>query len=249
MNAGDRWSTLGGRAWTRAAGMSRVAKLRAMIVTLCLLLTVGSALIYALAKGPEYTASTEMTVAVTSAESLAALNEGTAYIDRQMDTYLALPQSASVLEAVAARVPQSPPVGTMRGRISVGHPPAANVFTVSYKDAQPDQAARYANLVSEEVVTTIRQRTPAIAGRTRSITPFIVSAAQPPAERSRLTYALAALPIPAAISIVLAASGLLLVEAWRQRGQRSPRHSENPSMRVRLGTETTSTGEGTDRRP
>lgn len=139
-----------------------LAILRKRWITVALVTVLGLVLAAAasLLMTPQYEARARLYVAVVSGENVGDLTQTATYAERQLASYAEMATSPLVLEPVSDQAGES----VLADNISVTPGSGTTILDIVASHEDPARAAEIANAISEQLIITIQEVTPAPAG-------------------------------------------------------------------------------------
>ena len=130
------------------------------VVTILLLCLIGSGVASALATR-SYTATAGLYFSVRQAASVDDLAQAATFSQAQLASYATLATTPEVLDPVADHLAFPGGGQALAGRVSVTALSGTVILEVSVEDTSPARAARLANAVARQVITTVEELSPA----------------------------------------------------------------------------------------
>jgi len=112
---------------------------------------VGAALVFTFLQTPKYSSTSSALIAVDTAASAGELSSGALYAERQVSSFVALADSALVLDPVIDELGLNVTPQTLRSRVSVSAPAGTSIVDVTVTDANAERAAKIANAITESL--------------------------------------------------------------------------------------------------
>ena len=154
-------------------------KYRISIVSVTLLGILAAAAVTLLTPAT-YTAKTAVFVAVRGGDSAAELLQGASYATNQVRSYAQVATTPTVLQPVIAKLNFDATPEQLAEAVTATIPTNTALIEITVVDRDPEQSARIAQAVSEQLVTTVEQLSPADERGKRSVTATIVTPATVP---------------------------------------------------------------------
>lgn len=133
---------------------------------------------------PKYTASTRLIFAVSGGESMTDLAQGSNFAENQMATYAEVASSPLVLKPVIGKLSLHTTPGALAHEVLATVPTNTLILEVSVTDPSATQAARIANAIGSEVVSTAIRLAPDQQNGSKSVKATVLAAATVPAAPS-----------------------------------------------------------------
>lgn len=161
-----------------------VVRKRWVSVAVGLLLTLAFASAAMLLVTPRYTATTRMFFGVQGGESVTDLAQGSTFAEKQMASYAQVATSPLVLSDVIRRLGLDTTPDRL-ARLVVATPPADTVIIdISASDPDPEQAARIADAIGEQLATVAGELSPERSDGSQSVKATRLTAAAVPLDPS-----------------------------------------------------------------
>ncbi|OYN92290.1 polysaccharide biosynthesis tyrosine autokinase [Parenemella sanctibonifatiensis] len=161
-------------------------------VLVCIAIAAGMTLL----QSPTYSAAAQVFLTVEAGETAGELSSGATYAERQVDSYVQVTKTATVLQPVIDELGLPLTPSQLAGKLTVSAPDSTSIIKIQVNDANPEQAALLANHVSASLVRTVGQLSPAGADGTRLVSASVIDPAvvpgSPVAPRPALNIALGA---------------------------------------------------------
>ena len=109
---------------------------------------VGAALVFTFLQTPKYSSTSSALIAVDTAASAGELSSGALYAERQVSSFVALADSALVLDPVIDELGLDVTPQALRSRVSVSAPAGTSIVDVTVTDADAGRAAEIANAIT-----------------------------------------------------------------------------------------------------
>ncbi|HYP45833.1 MAG TPA: polysaccharide biosynthesis tyrosine autokinase [Propionibacteriaceae bacterium] len=164
---------------------------------------------------PQYTASAQLFFGVPGGESANDLASGSTFTERQMTSYARVATSPIVLEPVIDELDLTTTTSALATRVTATAPLDTVILEISATDFEPDQAARIANAVGEQVASVVGDLVPQ-RSNVPSVRATIFARAEPPLSPSKPRVPLN-LAMGTALALVLGVGSALLRHALDSR--------------------------------
>ncbi|MCT2066249.1 MULTISPECIES: polysaccharide biosynthesis tyrosine autokinase [Micrococcus] len=109
---------------------------------------VGAALVFTFLQTPKYSSTSSALIAVDTAASAGELSSGALYAERQVSSFVALADSALVLDPVIDELGLDVTPQALRSRVSVSAPAGTSIVDVTVTDTNAGRAAEIANAIT-----------------------------------------------------------------------------------------------------
>ena len=109
---------------------------------------VGAALVFTFLQTPKYSSTSSALIAVDTAASPGELSSGALYAERQVSSFVALADSALVLDPVIDELGLNVTPQALRSRVSVSAPAGTSIVDVTVTDTNAGRAAEIANAIT-----------------------------------------------------------------------------------------------------
>ncbi|MBA9080193.1 MULTISPECIES: polysaccharide biosynthesis tyrosine autokinase [Micrococcus] len=109
---------------------------------------VGAALAFTFLQTPKYSSTSSALIAVDTAASAGELSSGALYAERQVSSFVALADSALVLDPVIDELGLDVTPQALRSRVSVSAPAGTSIVDVTVTDTNAGRAAEIANAIT-----------------------------------------------------------------------------------------------------
>ena len=109
---------------------------------------VGAALVFTFLQTPKYSSTSSALIAVDTAASAGELSSGALYAERQVSSFVALADSALVLDPVIDELGLNVTPQALRSRVSVSAPAGTSIVDVTVTDTNAGRAAEIANAIT-----------------------------------------------------------------------------------------------------
>lgn len=109
---------------------------------------VGAALAFTFLQTPKYSSTSSALIAVDTAASPGELSSGALYAERQVSSFVALADSALVLDPVIDELGLNVTPQALRSRVSVSAPAGTSIVDVTVTDTNAGRAAEIANAIT-----------------------------------------------------------------------------------------------------
>ncbi|MGJ5591060.1 polysaccharide biosynthesis tyrosine autokinase [Micrococcus lylae] len=113
-----------------------------------LLLCTGAAVAFTYVQTPKYSSTSSALIAVDTAASAGELSSGAIYAERQVSSFVALADSALVLEPVIDELGLDVTPQALRSRVSVSAPAGTSIVDVTVTDTNAGRASEIANAIT-----------------------------------------------------------------------------------------------------
>ncbi|MCT2008031.1 polysaccharide biosynthesis tyrosine autokinase [Micrococcus lylae] len=113
-----------------------------------LLLCTGAAVAFTYVQTPKYSSTSSALIAVDTAASAGELSSGAIYAERQVSSFVALADSALVLEPVIDELGLDVTPQALRSRVSVSAPAGTSIVDVTVTDTNAVRASEIANAIT-----------------------------------------------------------------------------------------------------
>lgn len=131
----------------------RILRRRWLLILLVVLAAAGAAQSVTMLTTPRYAATSQLFVAVHGNESVGDLNQGNAFAQSRVASYVALATSPTVLDAVAAETGLS--ADDLATSISATSPPKTVLIEIRAESYNARRAARIANVTADQLVKLV----------------------------------------------------------------------------------------------
>ncbi len=173
----------------------------------------GFGALVASAQTPEYTARSEVFVAVNNGGTTSEIAEGAAYSQDQARNFAAVVTREVVLQGVIDRLDLDTDVSTLRGQVTATVPLNTSIITIAVVDTSSQRAAAVANGVSDALSREVPRLVPSSSSSSTPLSVQSVEQATPPAvpsaPRTNLLIVLGALLWLAATVLALGVRDLV----------------------------------------
>ena len=151
---------------------------------------------YVLTAAPSYASSTTLFFSPSSGSTASELNQGTAYTQNLVKSFAQVATSERVLSPVVRELDLETTPARLSRRVTAQTAPDSLLLTIAVVDPDPQQAARTADAVGEQLIDVVADLSPVsrTAGRTIKVT-VVAEAQVPESPASRAELALAAGPL------------------------------------------------------
>ncbi|GHD45371.1 polysaccharide biosynthesis tyrosine autokinase [Mycetocola manganoxydans] len=136
---------------------------------------------YTLLASPEYTADTELFIAVSSGENTGELAQGSNYSQQQARNYSAVATREIVLQPVINTLALDTTVKALRKRVSTTVPLNTSLISISVRDSDADRAAATANAIATSLSRSVEKLVPKLPDGSYPISLKTVQSATVPA--------------------------------------------------------------------
>ena len=109
---------------------------------------VGAALVFTFLQTPKYSSTSSALIAVDTAATPGELSSGALYAERQVSSFVALADSALVLDPVIDELGLNVTPQALRSRVSVSAPAGTSIVDVTVTDTNAGRAAEIANAIT-----------------------------------------------------------------------------------------------------
>lgn len=109
---------------------------------------VGAALVFTFLQTPKYSSTSSALIAVDTAATAGELSSGALYAERQVSSFVALADSALVLDPVIDELGLNVTPQGLRSRVSVSAPAGTSIVDVTVTDTNAGRAAEIANAIT-----------------------------------------------------------------------------------------------------
>ena len=133
---------------------------------------------------PMYTAATKMFFAVGTGESVSDLAQGSAFTEQQMGSYADVATDPVILVPVIEQLELDVSYEELAKTLSVEVPPQTVVMRITATHQRPDDAARIANAVAEQLAATVGDFSPDRADGEPSVQVTVTAPAEAPTSPS-----------------------------------------------------------------
>lgn len=113
-----------------------------------LLLCTGAAVAFTYVQTPKYSSTSSALIAVDTAASAGELSSGAIYAERQVSSFVALADSALVLDPVIDELGLDVTPQALRSRVSVSAPAGTSIVDVTVTDTNAGRASEIANAIT-----------------------------------------------------------------------------------------------------
>ena len=113
---------------------------------------VGAALVFTFLQTPKYSSTSSALIAVDTAASPGELSSGALYAERQVSSFVALADSALVLDPVIDELGLNVTPQALRSRVSVSSPAGTSIVDVTVTDTNAGRAAEIANAITSVIM-------------------------------------------------------------------------------------------------
>lgn len=113
-----------------------------------LLLCTGAVVAFTYVQTPKYSSTSSALIAVDTAASAGELSSGAIYAERQVSSFVALADSALVLEPVIDELGLDVTPQALRSRVSVSAPAGTSIIDVTVTDTNAGRASEIANAIT-----------------------------------------------------------------------------------------------------
>lgn len=131
----------------------RILRRRWLLILIVVLVAAGAAHSVTILTTPRYAATSQLFVAVHGNESVVDLNQGNAFAQSRVASYVALATSPSILDAVAAETGLS--TDDLATAISATSPAKTILIDIRAESYNAKRAARIANVTADELVKLV----------------------------------------------------------------------------------------------
>lgn len=131
----------------------RILRRRWLLILLVVLAAAGAAQSVTMLTTPRYAATSQLFVAVHGNESVGDLNQGNAFAQSRVASYVALATSPTILDAVAAETGLS--ADDLATSISATSPPKTVLIEIRAESYNARRAARIANVTADQLVKLV----------------------------------------------------------------------------------------------
>lgn len=154
-------------------------KYRVSLVAVCLagLMLAG---VLSLLTRPTYTASTSVYLSVQSGESAGELSSGALYAEMQVRAYARIVKTPIVLQPVIDRLQLGVTTAKLADKVTATVPTDTPIIDVAVASDDPQKAAAIANEIGSQLVSTVRQLSPAASNGSKSVQATVVTPATEP---------------------------------------------------------------------
>ena len=143
---------------------------------------VGAALVFTFLQTPKYSSTSSALIAVDTAASPGELSSGALYAERQVSSFVALADSALVLDPVIDELGLNVTPQALRSRVSVSSPAGTSIVDVTVTDTNAGRAAEIANAITASLRNVTSDVVPTGPDGDEIVTVTVV---EPAAESSR----------------------------------------------------------------
>ncbi|MEW1965891.1 polysaccharide biosynthesis tyrosine autokinase [Micrococcus sp. NPDC078436] len=143
---------------------------------------VGAALVFTFLQTPKYSSTSSALIAVDTAASPGELSSGALYAERQVSSFVALADSALVLDPVIDELGLNVTPQALRSRVSVSSPAGTSIVDVTVTDTNAGRAAEIANAITASLKNVTSDVVPTGPDGDEIVTVTVV---EPAAESSR----------------------------------------------------------------
>lgn len=131
---------------------------RSILATLFVVVAVTAA--YTLMQNPTYRATVTVFVTVESGDSAGELSQGATYAERQVQSFVEVVTTASVLQPVIDEIGLDTTPSALAGRVSASSPNATSLIDISVTGESANEVAELANAVAASLVVTVDELAP-----------------------------------------------------------------------------------------
>lgn len=131
---------------------------RSILATL--LVVVAAAAGYTLLQSPTYTTSATVFITVESGDTAGELSQGASYAERQVQSYVQVVETASVLNPVIEELVLDTTPRSLAGSINASSPNSTSIIDISASSESSTEAADLANAVAASLVATVNELAP-----------------------------------------------------------------------------------------
>ena len=158
----------------------RIARKHWRSIVAILLLTVLGAGLYSMLSKPTYTATTSIFVSVASVTTTSDLNSGSSYAENQVKSFAVVATAPIVLQPVIDSLGLRTTPDELAKKVTATVPVNTATIDVAVVDGDAAEAARIANALGEQLVTTVKQLSPPSSSGAPTVAATIISPAVTP---------------------------------------------------------------------
>ena len=158
----------------------RIARKHWRSIVAILLLTVLGAGLYSMLSKPTYTANTSIFVSVASVNTAGDLNSGSTYAENQVKSFAVVATAPIVLQPVIDSLGLRTTPEELAKKVTATVPVNTATIDVAVVDGDAAEAARIANALGEQLVTTVKQLSPPSSSGAQTVAATIIRPAVTP---------------------------------------------------------------------
>jgi succinoglycan biosynthesis transport protein ExoP len=158
----------------------RIARKHWRSIVAVVLLTVLGAGMYSMLSKPTYTATTSIFVSVASVNTAGDLNSGSTYAENQVKSFAVVATAPIVLQPVIDSLGLRTTPDELAKKVTATVPVNTATIDVEVVDGNAAEAARIANALGEQLVTTVKQLAPPSSSGAPTVAATIISPAVTP---------------------------------------------------------------------
>jgi len=158
----------------------RIARKHWRSIVAILLLTVLGAGLYSMLSKPTYTATTSIFVSVVSVTTAGDLNSGSSYAENQVKSFAVVATAPIVLQPVIDSLGLRTTPDELAKKVTATVPVNTAMIDVAVVDGDAAEAARIANALGEQIVTTVKELAPPSTNGGQTVAATIISPAVTP---------------------------------------------------------------------
>ena len=158
----------------------RIARKHWRSIVAIVLLTVLGAGLYSMLSKPTYTATTSIFVSVASVNTAGDLNSGSSYAANQVKSFAVVATAPIVLQPVIDSLGLRTTSEELVKRITATVPVNTATIDIAVVDGDAAEAARIANALGAQIVTTVKQLAPPSSSGAPTVAATIISPAVTP---------------------------------------------------------------------
>ncbi len=148
------------------------------------LLGIAAATVVTLATPPTFTARGAVFLAVRGGDSASELAQGASYATNQVRSYAQIATTPTVLQPVITKLGLDTTPATLAESVTSSIPTSTALIELAVVDGDPELSAKIAQAISEQLVVTVDQLSPADGNGKRAVVASIVTPATAPLERT-----------------------------------------------------------------
>ena len=158
----------------------RIARKHWRSIVAIVLLTVLGAGLYSMLSKPTYTATTSIFVSVASVTTASDLSSGSSYAENQVKSFAVVATAPIVLQPVIDSLGLRTTPEELAKKVTATVPVNTATIDVEVVDGDAAEAARIANALGEQIVTTVKQLAPPSSSGAPTVAATIISPAVTP---------------------------------------------------------------------
>ena len=158
----------------------RIARKHWRSIVAILLLTVLGAGLYSMLSKPTYTATTSIFVSVASVTTAGDLSSGSSYAENQVKSFAVVATAPIVLQPVIDSLGLRTTPDELAKKVTATVPVNTAMIDVEVVDGDAAEAARIANALGEQIVTTVKELAPPSTNGGQTLAATIISPAVTP---------------------------------------------------------------------